>query len=279
MSIQKQLDEPDYQSEGFHFYTGIETSVQYPEHCHDELEVALILNDAPVQVTWQMQNEPCQARNLGVNQLCIIPSQQRHSLGWDKTVEYIFLFLHPTLLLQTAHDWVKGTSIELEGQFAISNSLIHSLALTMRSALHAEALDHLYIDSLINVLVIHLLKTYGGYQLMAPTTLNATTKQWLKKVTDYIEDSIDRDLRLTKLAEVADMSESNFCHQFKAHVGISPHQYVIQQRVKKARRLLLNRELSIVEIAYQCGFNSQSHMTIYFRQHTGVTPNVYRSSH
>ncbi len=279
MSIRTELDEPEYQSDGFHFYCSTKQSIHYPEHCHPELEVALILNNASVQVAWQTSTDQRQERVLGINQLCIIPSQQRHSFYWERPAEYIFIFLHPTFLQRTAHDWLRGNTIELEGQYAIANSLIHSLALTMRSALRAETLDHLYLDSLINVLVIHLLKAYSGCLLTPPTQLPTVSKRWLSQVTDYIDEYLDRDLRLSKLAEVANMSESNFSHQFKAYMGTSPHQYVIQQRIKRAQVLLLNPELSIVEIAYLCGFNSQSHLTIYFRQHTGVTPNVYRSSH
>ncbi|MEO0374812.1 MAG: AraC family transcriptional regulator [Cyanobacteria bacterium P01_A01_bin.17] len=279
MSIQQQLGEPDYISEGFEFYSGTESSIHYRDHRHAEIEIALILNDAAVHVAWQTSHSQRQERQLENNQLCIIPSQQLHSLWWEDAAEYIFIFLRPTFLKRMAHDWVQESSIELKEQYAIANSLIQSLALTMRSTLSAEALDHLYLDSLINVLVIHLLKTYTGCQLTTPAPLKTASKQWLNKVIDYIDESLDQDLRLIKLAEVANMSESSFCHQFKAQMGTSPHQYVIRQRIKRAKLLLLNRDLSIVEIAYRCGFNSQSHLTIYFRQHTGMTPNAYRTTH
>ncbi|PZD73847.1 Virulence regulon transcriptional activator VirF [Acaryochloris thomasi RCC1774] len=279
MSIQQQLGEPDYISEGFEFYAGTESSVHYHDHRHAEIEIVLVLNAAEVHVAWQTSRNQHQERQLGSNQLCIIPSQQLHSLWWEDTAEYIFIFLRPTFLQRTAHDWVQGSSIELKEQYAIANSLIQSLALTMRSTLSAETLDHLYLDSLINVLVIHLLKTYADCQLTTPAPLKTASKQGLNKVIDYIDESLDQDLRLIKLAEVANMSESSFCHQFKARMGTSPHQYVIQQRIKRAKLLLLNRDLSIVEIAYRCGFNSQSHLTIYFRQHTGMTPNAYRTTH
>jgi AraC family transcriptional regulator len=59
-------------------------------------------------------------------------------------------------------------------------------------------------------------------------------------------------------------------------MGISPHQYLLQQRVERAKQLLKQRNLSIVDIAFQCGFNSQSHFTRCFRKWTGITPKAYQ---
>ncbi len=59
-------------------------------------------------------------------------------------------------------------------------------------------------------------------------------------------------------------------------MGISPHQYLMTQRVERAKLLLKNPELSVTEITFSCGFNSHSHLGKYFRQLTGVTPKDYR---
>jgi AraC family transcriptional regulator len=59
-------------------------------------------------------------------------------------------------------------------------------------------------------------------------------------------------------------------------MGMTPHQYVIQQRIERARILLRDPSLSISEISLACGFTNQSHFTRLFRKHTGVTPKTYR---
>ena len=109
----------------------------------------------------------------------MIPSQQPHGLSWKQSADYILLFFHPTLLIKTAQELIQGESVEVEGQDAIANSLIHSLALTMRSVFHSEKLiDHLYIDSLVNVLVMHLLKAYAGCQFTPPIGQTGTSNIW-----------------------------------------------------------------------------------------------------
>ena len=61
-------------------------------------------------------------------------------------------------------------------------------------------------------------------------------------------------------------------------MGVSPWQYVIEQRVERAKELLKNSELAIFEVALACGFSNQSHLHKHFRKATGIAPNRYRRS-
>lgn len=278
MSIQEKLEPPSYKLEGFSFYTALEPPTCYEEHRHDELEICLMLNDAAAQIAWLPPEGRSQDRPISANQLCIIPSHHSHTLAWDMPADYILIFLHPSFIFQTTYEWTLGSSIQFEGRYAIADSLIHSLALTMRSAFeNREFTDYLYIDSLVNVLAMYLLKAHSDCHTVAHKT--PRPQRWLRQTLDYIHDSLGQDLRLSTLAHIAQMSESSFCHLFKEQMGISPHQYVIRQRIEKARLLLIEKKLPIVEIAYDCGFNSQSHLTLYFRQHLGITPKAYQDNH
>ena len=95
-------------------------------------------------------------------------------------------------------------------------------------------------------------------------------------MTDYINDNIDVEIKLSDLAKLTGISQFHFSRLFKKSVGISPHKYVIQQRVERAKLLLKNPELSVTEIALSSGFNSHSHLSKSFRQFTGLTPSEYR---
>lgn len=91
-------------------------------------------------------------------------------------------------------------------------------------------------------------------------------------VTDYISDRLDRELSLNELAAIAQLSPYHFSRAFKQSTGISPHQYVIQCRVERAKQLLQQGKMSIGEIAIACGFSHQSHLNRHFKRLTGVTP-------
>ncbi len=102
------------------------------------------------------------------------------------------------------------------------------------------------------------------------------TQTRLQQVLDYIYTHLDRDLSLTELAEVINISPTYFASLFKQTMGISPRQYVIRQRVEQAKLMLSKTDLAIADIALQVGFSSQSHLTQQFKRLTGMTPKQIR---
>jgi AraC family transcriptional regulator len=100
----------------------------------------------------------------------------------------------------------------------------------------------------------------------------------LQQVLGYIRTHLDRDLSLTELAEVINISPTYFASLFKQTMGISPRQYVIQQRVEQAKLMLSKTDLEIADIALQVGFSSQSHLTQHFKRFTGKTPSRFAST-
>jgi AraC family transcriptional regulator len=87
---------------------------------------------------------------------------------------------------------------------------------------------------------------------------------------------LDSQHSLQSLAQESGYSRVHFVRMFQAATGRSPHNYLLNMRVERARELLSNRELSLIEIAFDCGFSSHSHMTRVFKQFLGVTPSEYR---
>ena len=73
------------------------------------------------------------------------------------------------------------------------------------------------------------------------------------------------------------MSQYRFARAFKQSTGIPPHQYLLSQRIERAKKLLALTQLQIADISYHLGFASQSHFTATFRRFTKVTPKAYRN--
>ena len=95
---------------------------------------------------------------------------------------------------------------------------------------------------------------------------------------EFIDANLCEDLSLNVLAEIVEMSPSRFRRAFKGTVGQSPHSWLSKRRLERAKILLAETEQSIAQISLDCGFSSQSHMTMLFYKHLGTTPNRYRQS-
>jgi AraC family transcriptional regulator len=77
---------------------------------------------------------------------------------------------------------------------------------------------------------------------------------------------------------VAGRSPWHFARAFKAEIGQSPHQYLLQRRIDRARDLLAHSKASLIDVSMKCGFASQSHMCDVFRERLGVSPSQYRQT-
>jgi AraC family transcriptional regulator len=98
----------------------------------------------------------------------------------------------------------------------------------------------------------------------------------VRRVTEYIEQNLEKELRLAELAALVCMSPYHFARLFKGSTGVPPHRFVLRRRVARARAFLAAPELSIAQIARMVGFRRPSHFTTVFRRVTGVTPRGYR---
>lgn len=101
----------------------------------------------------------------------------------------------------------------------------------------------------------------------------------MKLVSNYIDEHITGPIRLADMAGFTGLSPFHFSRVFRNASGATPMRYVLERRVSLAKSLLEDRTLSLVAIALNCGFSSQSHFTTAFRQVTGVTPARYRAGH
>ena len=101
----------------------------------------------------------------------------------------------------------------------------------------------------------------------------------VQKVKRYIEQNYKHEIRLKTLADIAGMSSSAFSRFFKLHTGRNLSEYIIDQRLGYASRLLVDSTNSIAEISYQCGFNNLSNFNRIFKKRKGCSPSEFRENY
>ncbi len=178
--------------------------------------------------------------------------------------------LSPALMRRAAEDMgLDPDRAGLEPRHQFRDPQIEHIAWALdadRRAGHPGGL--LYTECLGLALSVHLLGRYP-----APLARErGLSKPQLRRVTEYIEEHLDQNLSLARLAVVAGVSASHLKTLFKRSTGLPVHEYVVQRRVERARTLLRQGGLSVGEVALEAGFSHQSHMARCMRRVLGVTP-------
>jgi AraC family transcriptional regulator len=109
-----------------------------------------------------------------------------------------------------------------------------------------------------------------------PIRAQGLSREYLRRAVRFIQENLDTKLDWDRIAEAVGLAPFNFGRSFKLTTGLTPHQYVIRCRMRKAMSLLAKTDQSICEIALDVGCSCQSHLTTLFRKHTGTTPGAFR---
>jgi AraC family transcriptional regulator len=200
-----------------------------------------------------------------------------HSEGDD---HYLYVRIPSQFLHKVASQAIEidPNRIELIPEFRVRNLEIEQILMLLRSELHkgGGCIGRLYAESLANALVVHLLRDYSSAKPRVALYEGGLSDRQILLVTEYINEHLDKEIKLADIAQLLDISQFHFSRLFKKSLGISPHQHIIQQRIERAKQLLKRRDLSVADVAFLCGFSSQSHLGKSFRQATGITPKAFR---
>lgn len=204
----------------------------------------------------------------------LFPANVRHVIYSDRQSEFIDLHLEPAMLTRAAYELLVVERVEFVPYFATRDPLIQQIALALKAELESTSSEHLYAELMANALAVHLLRRYTGTTILERPT-EGLPQYKLRQVLDYIHDHLEQDLGVEAIATLLQMSPYYFSRLFKQSTGLSPHQYIIQGRVDRAKQLLNQGEMAIADIAYSVGFTSQSHLNRHFKRLVGVTPKAF----
>lgn len=100
----------------------------------------------------------------------------------------------------------------------------------------------------------------------------ALPKWRMKRLEQYLAVNVDRRISLGDMAAAAGLSKMHFAAQFRAATGFRPHEYLLFKRIERAKAVMAATEMSLVEVAFEVGFNAQAHFSTVFKRFTGKSP-------
>src|SRR5882724_7671928 len=171
---------------------------------------------------------------------------------WQEPIETLVLALAPSVVQHASHECAGADRPKLRNQRAIRDPQILHLGLALQAELAAGCPGgRLYGEALATALAIHLVQHYAVCPPQLRSYRGGLPQARLRRVLEYMQAHLDQELSLTALAAVAQMSPYYFSRLFKQSIGLSPHQYLLHQRVERAKHLLANPQRRIAEVSQE----------------------------
>jgi AraC family transcriptional regulator len=234
----------------------------------------------PTEVSRKIDGGPGNRQLIGPRRICLTPGDATTTWEHNGHPEILQVYLRGSIYQAAASEIYNcdGSSAELVPRFAVLDPMLEQLAIAITAALRdGTAGDELYIDTLAQMMGVHLARSHSAQSRPVRTPPMQTMSGWrMRRVIEYIEEHLDGNLSLEAMAAEVEISPMYLARAFKAAIGQSPHRYVLGRRIDRAKELLRNTDIPVVDVALSVGFSSQSHLSHWFQRYVGLSPAAYR---
>lgn len=222
------------------------------------------------------------AFELSAGEAALTNVGQSHSAR-ASAIEFVSVGVSPVLVNElVAEIGLTGTTADVVFRESIVTD--ETITGTVR-AIAAEISDDRWghdemLDALVRQLIIHLLRSHLTVRMSDQIELSRAgpVDRRLRRAIEFMHDNFGRELALEEIASAAYLSEYHFARLFKQITRVTPHVYLANLRLERARKLLAETALPISEIAAMVGYQSQSHFSKMFKSVCGISPRVYREA-
>jgi AraC-like DNA-binding protein len=192
--------------------------------------------------------------------------------------DFLRFYLSADTMDQLAYDrGVRRVGSLRTNTIGIQDPTMRGLAQSILPALEEPAsAPALFLDSIALAFHAHVLHAYGGLLGTGSSVRTGLAPWQLRRADEFIEANLDGNPSIADLARECGLSSSHFARAFRQATGMPPHRWLTRRRVERAKKLVLEGSLDLAQIALDCGFVDQSHLTRVFTQHEGHSPGKWR---
>ena len=270
---------PDHKWEEHGNYS-IYMAEQHPSiwerHAHDCTQITVATGPAQVRGEWEGSAGRIEKREMNGDMCWIVPPGVQHVIHFDHRAPLIHLYLNGAFFRSMVEDSPDDAQRLLIPSLLVRDPFLVELAKSLYQEMKCGMANELFCQSIATLTGTHLMRRYTQHGASLHVYRGGLGPARQKKIRTYILENLSAPLPLDEMARAVGMSPNYFLSLFRQATGRTPHRYVLQMRIERARELLEQGERSLLEIAQQCGFQDQSQFTTTFRRFCGVTPGQYR---
>jgi AraC family transcriptional regulator len=244
----------------------------------------VLVTQGAMYMEQRLLNGPWRGQHIRQGDLFLKPGGSGpYELRWrslsPEPLQTLHLHLNTYLLARTAEEVADRdpARLALIGHSGFQDPLLTQIGLALWRELEQDTpAGKLYAQTAAQMLAVHLLRHYTSTAREIEEVSQGLTRHQVKRVTDFMRAHLSQDLSLDVLAQQIGFSPYHFARLFRQTLGESPHQFVLRQRIARAQHLLKEVDVPLAHIALACGFANQSHLSLVFKRHLGLTPRAYR---
>jgi AraC-like DNA-binding protein len=191
--------------------------------------------------------------------------------------DFMLFQISPSSLAKIAVDADLSGVTLLTTETASKDIVLANLARALLPALQRpEEANALFVDQMTTAIGTYLVQRYGGKTIPVVSKAPTLSRAHLEMAKSILLEHLEGEVSIADVAEACSLSRGYFIRAFREATGMTPYQWLLNQRVERARQLISTSKTSLAEIAVACGFADQSHFTRVFSNLVGTTPGNWR---
>ena len=237
-----------------------------------EQMLAMLLQPCSIEMGWRRSKLTRFAYGAGE-----IILAHRHVETWVRAngVQYLSVGISDAVLRAACHGMTG--QIELRGAPKLEDVTVRALV----AAVNAERIagfpnGRLFLDSVEQALAVALVNGHRVQHRSVRMYRGGLIPARLRRVMELVNAKIEERLTVQEMANCAGLSTAHFSEAFRKSTGESPHQFVLRNRIERAKEMLRVAEARVLDVAVACGFKTQQHFARVFRRVSGASPTEYR---
>ena len=209
--------------------------------------------------------------------ICIMPEGHNSEWSISERFEFAHLYIEDEQL-RTAYSEIfdrDARLMDMEDLTFVKNQTLANALRDIYISTHKQ--DRLAGQEAASNVIHAVFSTDGCLKQNRPQLTGGLASNKRRQVLDYIQDNLETTIGLRELADLVGLSEFHFQRSFRASCGTSPHKWIANKRVERARELIVDK-VPLAQVALACGYSSQAHFSRSFSSAMNMTPKAYRTA-